>query len=540
MAKTYPEFFPREPDEQDPEFEVFQILKNLPDNFSVFYSKKFKGGNHSREECEIDFIVFDGDKSLLCIEVKGGLIEYDGANDLWLQNGRELKVSPDRQASSATNSLIEFLGHHAKDLNVGWCVCFPNCSLPDHVSAPSGLPKAIIIEEGGLLEPEKALSLVSNYYNNKFKRNGVTKLTAQEIEKKLNRGIGFIQKIGVRVARDLQQIIQVTEEQFEVLEDLRLNPRIAVKGYAGSGKTLLAQEFARRLEEDGNRVLLLFFNRVIAKSVRYGFGRDSKIECSTFHSFARHQISKYDDQWWAESSNKSGDFWNEDVPLKLADIPVNSEDQYDAIIVDEGQDFKRNWYDTLELYLSSPEMSHFSVFYDESQDIFGHWSDLPWGSSAAKKVLTKNCRNTKEIVSYLNSIFDGEIKTFDQSPLGAEVVVRKPKSSSDAVELLKRDITQLLADGVEPGQIVILVDQPKSESVLAGVDQIGRVAIEGVGTKFSSRSRSLRYSSIRRFKGLESDVVFALQSHDCSNQAYAECSRAKILLYRYIGLSGCE
>ena len=533
MAKTFPEFFPREPNEQDPEFEVFQVLKNLPDNFSVFYSKKFKGGRRSKEECEIDFIVFDGDKSLLCIEVKGGLIEYDGANDIWLQNSSELKVSPDRQASAATNSLIQFLGHLAKDLNVGWSVCFPNCSLPSHASAPSGLPKAIIVEEGGLLEAEKALSLVSNYYNNKFKRNGVTKSTAREIEKKLNRGIGFIQKIGIRVARDLQQIVQVTEEQFEVLEDLRLNPRIAVKGYAGSGKTLLAQEFARRLDEDGNRVLLLFFNRVIAKSVRYGLGRDSRIECSTFHRFAKYQISKYDEQWWNESAKDSDEFWNEDVPLKLADIPVNDDDKFDAIIVDEGQDFKRNWYDTLELYLQSQAASHFAVFYDESQDIFGHWSDLPWGDTAAKKVLTKNCRNTKAIVSHLNSIFDGQIKTFEQSPTGSGVVVRRPKSNEDAAKLLKKDVSQLLDNGIAPNQIVILIDQPKSESALAGLDQIGGFELEGIETTFHPRARTIRYSNIRRFKGLESDVIFTINRHSDINRCYVERSRARLLLYCY-------
>jgi hypothetical protein len=470
---------------------------------------------------------------LLCLEVKGGLIEYDGSNDIWLQNGSELKVSPDRQASAATNSLIQFLGHLAKDLNVGWCVCFPNCSLPSHASSPSGLPKAIIVEEGGLLEPEKALSLVSNYYNTKFKRDGVSKSMAQQIEKKLNRGIGFIQKIGFRVARDLQQIVQVTAEQFEVLEDLKLNPRIAVKGYAGSGKTLLAQEFARRLEEDGKRVLLLFFNRVIAKSVRYGLGRESKIECSTFHRFAKYQISKYDKQWWGESSKDTEEFWNEDVPLKLADIPVNEDDRFDAIIVDEGQDFKRNWYDTLELYLRSQANSHFAVFYDESQDIFGHWSDLPWGDSATKKVLTKNCRNTKSIVSHLNSIFDGQIKTFDQSPTGSDVVVRRPKSNEEAAKLLKEDITQLLNNGIEPNQIVVIIDQPKSGSALASISEIGGIDLEGIETTFHPRAKTIRYSNIRRFKGLESDIVVVLQTNNCKTQNYTECSRARVVLINY-------
>ena len=78
MAKMYPEFFPGEQNSDNPEYEVFETLRRLPDSHSVFYSKTFKGGDKSREECEVDFIVFDGFSSLLIIEVKGGLIEYDG------------------------------------------------------------------------------------------------------------------------------------------------------------------------------------------------------------------------------------------------------------------------------------------------------------------------------------------------------------------------------------------------------------------------------------------------------------------------------
>lgn len=59
MSNMYPSEFPKHPSPHDPEFEVFQYLRLLPANYKVYYSKKFKGGDFYREECELDFIVFD-------------------------------------------------------------------------------------------------------------------------------------------------------------------------------------------------------------------------------------------------------------------------------------------------------------------------------------------------------------------------------------------------------------------------------------------------------------------------------------------------
>jgi adenylylsulfate kinase-like enzyme len=47
-----------------------------------------------------------------------------------------------------------------------------------------------------------------------------------------------------------------------------------IHGAAGTGKSVLAKEFAKRLEEGGQSVLLLFYNRAIAAKVRSSFDRN--------------------------------------------------------------------------------------------------------------------------------------------------------------------------------------------------------------------------------------------------------------------------
>ena len=536
MASIYPPHFPKEVEPDDPEFEVFETLKRLPDNYSVFYSKKFKGGKRTKEECEVDFIIFDGNKSLLIVEVKGGTIEYDGIGDCWLQNGNPLKTAPERQASANAHSLIEFLGSLISDINVGWCVCFPNCSLPNNIGAPSGLPKAIIVDEAGMLEVDKAFGLVEEYYNRQYKKSGCNSRTAKEVRDKLTRGVGFVQRIGVRIAKDRQQLIEVTEQQFSVLEDLTINPRMAIKGYAGSGKTLIAQEFAKRLESAGKSVLLLFFNRMVANKVRYGFDRESTIDCQTFHGFARNQIGEHEPDWWNSRADKNEEFWNLEVPLKLADVRIPDEAKYDAIIVDEGQDFKQNWFEILELYLKDRDQSNFVVLYDEKQDIFGHWDDLPWGSQVARKALTKNCRNTKQIVEFLKSVQDCDMKTFEKSPEGTKVVTRPVSNQSEEREKLVADVNDMIKNGVNPGQIVIMLNAPKKESAISDLQTIGKYKVEAVGRTFREKSDSIRYTNIRLFKGLESDVVCVLGSgieKDINEALYVQGSRARTALHVY-------
>lgn len=537
MARMFPEQFPGENDPQNPEFTVYQTLRALPDSYSVFYSRKFKGGKRSREECEIDFLVFDGGKTLLCVEVKGGLIEYRGDEDAWFQNGKLLSPSPDRQAAAGKAALLEFLAETATDINVGWLLCFPDCSLPDNFRPPAGLPRQVLVDQRKLVDLAAALETTRAYYISEFGRPGANTTRATEVVTKLNRGIGFITKLGVRVARDKKQLVEVTDEQMQVLDDLMVNPRMAVKGYAGSGKTLIAQEFAKRLEADGHSVLLLFFNRMIANSVRYGLQRDSRIECTTFHSLARHLINESDPGWWESNSTTSDDFWNVEVPLKLLDIPINSAGRYDAIIVDEGQDFKKTWYETLETLLLNPSKGRFVVFYDDLQDIFGHWNDLPWGTSnVARKVLSKNCRNTKSITGFLCKAHSCGMTAYERSPAGEKVIERTASSIKEEQRQLLSDIKELIAGGIFPGQIVLIINQPRQDSCLADLHQIGNHKLEAIGRTYHDRSNAIRYTNIRLFKGLEADVVYLLglpakQSANAGIQVYTQGSRAQTLLY---------
>ena len=540
MAAVYPSVYPKAANPEDPEFEVFEILRKLPDNYSIFYSKKFKGTKAWEEEREIDFIIFDGKNFLLCLEIKGGLIEYNGSEDQWYQNGERMKRRPDRQSSTAMQSALSFLGPDAKNLNVGWALGFPHCCLPDNFQAPSGLPDPVIIDQQRFNHIHQSIEAAGRYYVEQLGRNGISGATASSIINRLTKSIGFVTKVGVRIERDHQQLLEVTEEQYKVLEDLEINQRTIVRGFAGTGKTVLATEFAKRKEQEGKKVLFLFINRLITKNAQRSFDRESEMNCTRFFKLAKGYIDAADPDWWNTNYRKNDDsFWEEDVSLKLIDLSVDEADKYDVIVVDEGQDFKKDWFEFLEGLLIDSEESRFVVFYDEHQDVFGRWSDLPWGEKgAARKQLTENCRNTKSIIHYLNDKRPTGMKPFKRSPDGEKVIERKVSSPEEAKAMFLEDISSVLNEGVNPGQIVALVNPNKSDSCLADVTQIGRLKFESISRYYNERSRSIQFTTIKMFKGLEADIVFVVACEEHKEEAlseilYAQGSRARTLLYVY-------
>jgi len=536
MANIYPSTYPKEQNPDDPEFTVFELLKELPDDFHIFYSKKLVGTQGAKAETEIDFLIFDGKQTMICLEVKGGVIDYDGFTSGWSQNKKKMDKDPDRQASSACHTLIKYLKNYAKNLNIGWALAFPDCSKPPHMGHASDVPDDIILDEKALLAPLEAIQQVITYLAEQHRRPGISSHQAADLIKQLTREIHFVQKVGYRLARDEKALVKATEEQMDVLADLEVNPRCIIRGGAGTGKTLMAQEYAKRRSDAGDRVLLLFYNRSICNTVRHGLGRESEIVCATYHSLARELITAEDPTWWKAQDSKDEDFWENSVPLRLLETDVPDTEKFDTIIVDEGQDFKIDWFTNLIELLKDPKNGRFTVFYDENQDIFGRWEDVPWGKDGVpRKLLTKNCRNSKQIHDYLDQLIPGSTKSAEMCPEGEAVILHQPTDRTGEAKLVSSILSDLIGGATPPGDIVILVNSSLSESSISDLKRVGKTNLEWMSRSYRRNSRSIQITSIASFKGLEAPIVLILgfNSNSDRNQAYTQASRANLLLHLF-------
>ncbi|MGV0801352.1 nuclease, partial [Mycolicibacterium elephantis] len=144
----------------------------------------------------------------------------------------------------------------------------------------------------------------------------------------------------------------LTEHQAVILDAIQLLNRVEIRGGAGSGKTFLAMEQARRLSGKGQRVAL----------VCYSHGLASYLEriCATWPRRQQpayvgefHDLGKL---WGAPEgpdeslrTEETVQFWEHDLPLQMTELATQLEPghRFDSIIVDEAQDFADAWWDPL-------------------------------------------------------------------------------------------------------------------------------------------------------------------------------------------------
>jgi energy-coupling factor transporter ATP-binding protein EcfA2 len=535
----YPSEFPQDRMGEYAEAKVFEQLKLVSDRYDVFYSKRFvDSGDKGKSEYEIDFIIAQPERAVLCLEVKGGIVGYDGVSDRWSQNGRTMSKRPDAQATAASHSLARRYSEELSQMPVGWALCFPDCQVPPQSEFPTSVHPSQIIDEGSLLHIVKVLPDVFEFIKDQHpSREGGRRWQYDKFKKHLLRGLGFVQLLGTKIRYQEKRFVELTQQQLDIFNRVSSNKRLIVTGPAGSGKTIVAKTIAQDLINEGMKVLFLCFNRTLANKIRYEFDkREERITVSTFHSLARSVITEADEAWWKRNADsKSEDFWNLDVPVKMEECLTANSSKFDAVVIDEGQDFKELWFELI-FQLVKPGGQR-TILMDEMQNIFGHYTDVPESDSYIRYSLRENCRNTKRIVHHLSNLISKEIQSFPLSPDGAEVVHRHSKNAIEQQRFVLDEIKALTSEhGIAPEQILILLNGAKADSCLASTAKVGRYSLEWLDNKARFQRDAIHYSTINVFKGLEADVVFVLDIQQVPEEErifklYTQCSRARFKLY---------
>jgi len=221
---------------------------------------------------------------------------------------------------------------------------------------------------------------------------------------------------------------------------------------------------------------------------------------------------------------------------------------YDAVIVDEGQDFHKNWCDTLKFIFDKYRSRVVYLFYDDNQTIFTKQKNLPITSLITESGLGNhlfrlrdNLRNTLNIHNFAveKSGLGGTSRSADINGIDpVEVSFKDGKGASDYIANTLEDL--ITTHGIDQGKVAVLSNRSIENSIFSEESKAGNFSL--IATGAGKRNNSVKFRTIHQFKGLESDVVILLLHKRAEDLAeserylsnellYVGFSRAKHLLY---------
>lgn len=515
---------PRDYDELSLEGEMFSALSLLPDDYYVIHSFKsvFVEANILHES-ETDFVVFNPNKGILCLEAKAGNVKY--SNGEWqYASGKIMKHGgPYNQAARnkwnllgiLQNSSLKELQRRIKFLHAVW---FPSVKSTDLNSThfPAEFDRNITMTMEALQNPQLYLDKI---FDIELDNHIQTDLSESEV-KRLIREI-ICPEFNIFPASsfdsDLKKITfhRLLKEQQGILNYLVEQKSAVINGAAGTGKTMIAIEKAYRHAKDGEKVLFLCYNAYLKDHLERDYYHKN-IDYYTIAGFAC-KLCKTDSPDFSAANDQ------------LIDMYVAQSFPYMHVIVDEGQDFgqdgieEANILQTIhDIILYRDDIGSFYIFYDKLQLIQGHHIPQYISDADCKLTLYRNCRNTENIATTSLKPLTERIPKLYEGAVKGSLARLHYRENNDAVALRVADIiTGLDQEGIN--DVVILTCDTEERSCLATYVKNGKY-------------KKKLFTTCRKFKGLEADAIVLIdidvETFSAENvlRYYVGASRARIRL----------
>jgi superfamily I DNA/RNA helicase len=327
----------------------------------------------------------------------------------------------------------------------------------------------------------------------------------------------------------LPSLRELSREQLAI-HNLPLNGSYLVVGPPGTGKTIMAIYRAEMYKRAGKQSLFLVHNRPLAQYLQQATSQRG-LECTTrtFHSWFF---------WWycTRMGRRPPTLakWKYDWHTILMQVNTKKNlDRYDHVIVDEGQDFPREFY-----FLVRAISHNLTVFADENQRLFDDNSTISdikvhLGVKEAFS-LTRNYRNTLPIAKLSQHFYAGLQTGLPDLPLrnGPKPYIGR---FSDATSQIRR-IANMSANYTESsiGVFVDSRDLDEMESLMARHMTACYQVYRWNAEPLDFASKDVKLLTYQTAKGLEFDIVFlpVLERRTISPQTIDEKMRFYVLTSR--------
>ncbi len=495
-------------------FDQLRAVFSKPDQNGWFALHSLNLPRHEYKRFgEIDFVIC-GPGGLFVLEVKGGGVScHDG---IWQTTNRygeteRLRESPFKQAEGALHGLQKKLPPSLSNIfMVGYGVVMPDVErIPDSAE----WDRAVFADGRDFRQFEKWLEIFIRYWHAKDSRKtAATPSQLKELRQYLRPDFEAIVPLHVSAHEVETRIARLTEDQLRLIDVVEVNHRVVCSGGAGTGKTMLALELAKRWIASGMKTALVchspwlksFLERKAVPGLTVSLAKSIHITCR------RIGIEKFD-----------------------------------AMIVDEGQDIlNMDALDHLNSCLyGGISKGRWCFFHDTNNqsglcgsfvpDAYDHLESL----RPVQAPLKTNCRNSLQILKRIQDDLNADVGNsgVGDGPAVREVVV---SDADNAIQALEKELHYLMdGEGFDPGDIIILSPFPFTRSWTSSLSKGLRNSIS-VLDDASPRNmprNSIGFAQIADFKGLESEVVILVDmltpGHlDFRSLHYVGMSRARALL----------
>jgi len=496
------------------EYRVFDKLKESfvgSNKYIAFHSLNLTRHQYKRFG-EADFVIIC-EYGLFVFEVKGGSISCD--EGVWYStndNGRHNIPNPFTQAETAMHAIhkaIKEIEFNHLNIVIGYGGIFPSGSW---TVRSSEWDRAIICDANNFKNFENFLSKFFKYWHSKGVNQKYDHLSVENIKAIadfLRPNFEMIETLSNQLYNQEEITLKLTEDQYRYLDIVAANQRVMCSGGAGTGKTFLALELARRIAREDKRVVF------VCKS----------------EWLKQYLTSKISNEFVTISTIDSAQ-----VDMRRLGV-----DKYEVLIVDEGQDlFNVVDIDKLDnLLIGELNKGEWYIFHDTNhqalevvdKDALEFLNDIPH----AEIPLTTNCRNTNPILKYVEKHLDVDMGKKDEIN-GPKVI---QTFASNEINILENTINQLVTDGIPSSHITLLSNLEYAKSSASSLpDKLQSKIIQL--DDYSIRnfpSDEISFAEIKNFKGLENEVIILIDLPKPNKKIekdralhYVAMSRAKGLL----------
>ncbi|MCH8888628.1 MAG: ATP-binding domain-containing protein [SAR324 cluster bacterium] len=382
-------------------------------------------------------------------------------------------------------------------------VCFPGV-LKERVALSPDAPPEIIIDRADL---DRLASRVESIFDLWQGQDGPTEPLGDSgmdaVRNLLARSFELRTPLGRVLIEEEREILRLSEEQFSLLDFLARTRRAAIHGGAGSGKTVLALEKAKRLAREGFRTLLTCYNVPLEAHLRASADGVEHLTIQRFHTLCEEAARATGNPAPSHPpDHPDAAHWTEVLPQAL-DRALNAGfEKFDAIVVDEGQDMAEEWWLLLRLCLKDPDGGILYAFLDTGQLIFSQGGDFL--DDLPPFQLSANLRNTRQI-HQLGQRFSQGHNMIPRGPEGRPPEIKALPEGADLARELGRVLHRLIhEEKVPPGDIAILLGR-RPESV--GLPRTGSIGAFPITNALEPDPGKVTLETIHRFKGMEAPVV---------------------------------